>query len=224
MPWSSAAVGPVVTDMNEFLTGGVEKDTASLSLQAMPPHITAGEPVMVTGQLQGSDATSGTVSIYERLAGQTTDTLVTTAPLQAQGGSSGDEGPSSLTFQGLVPPLEHNATITAVWSGDSQYLAASASAAVAVSPHISFSVTRKAGGALLLRAATWPKCSGVIAFAAMPDHGGPSLIKAARLSDGRTHFSWKAPAGTYRLEALFRGSALNAAGGFAQGHDHRPLK
>ena len=211
-PWSTEATAPVATDMHEFLSGGVVKSTASLSLQAMPPHITAGEPVMVAGQLQNSDATSGTVSLYERLAGATADTLVTTVPLQAQGGSSNDEGPSSLTFQGLVPPLEHNATITAVWSGDSQYLAASASAAVAVSPHISFKVTKKAGGVLLLKAATSPKCSGVIAFAAVPRHGGPSLIKAVGLSDGRASYRWKAPAGDYRLEALFRGNALNATG------------
>ena len=54
----------------------------------------------------------------------TTDTLVTTVPLQVQGGAAGDQGPSTLTFAGLVPPLEHNATITAVWSGSTQYRAA----------------------------------------------------------------------------------------------------
>ncbi len=212
MPWSGQAIGPVATDMHEFLTGGVEKDTAILTMQVMPRHITAGQPVMSVGQLQNTDATSGTVSIYERRAGTAADTLVTTVPLHAQGAGEGDEGPSDLTFQGLVPPLEHDATITAVWSGDAQYLAASDSAAVAVSPRISFSVTRKAGGVLLFKAATSPKCSGVLAFAEMPHHGGPSLIKAVRLSDGRARFTWKAPAGTYSLKAFFRGDSLNAAG------------
>jgi len=209
-PWSAKATGPVVTDMHEFLTGGVEKDTASLSLQAMPPHVTAREPVMVMGQLQNSDATSGTISIYEHIAGSTSDTLVTTAPLQLQGG--GDEGPGVLAFNAFVPPLEHNATLTAVWSGDAQYLAASASAAVAVSPHVSFSLSKKANGVLLLRAATSPKCSGTIAFVEVPRHGALSLVKAVRLSNGRARYSWKALAGTYRLKAVFRGSQLNAAG------------
>jgi hypothetical protein len=212
MPWSDQATGPVLTDMNEFLTGGVEKDTASLTMQVVPRHITAGQPVMVAGQLQAGGVTSGTVSIYERPAGTTTDTLVTTVPLEAQGGAGGDQGPSTLTFAGLAPPLEHNATITAVWSGSTQYLAASVSAAVAVAPRITFSVTKKAGGVLLLKTATSPKCSGVIAFAAVGTHGKLSLIKAVRLSGGRARHSWKASAGTYRLKAFFRGSALNAAG------------
>lgn len=208
-PWSAGATAPVATDLHEFLSGGVEKNTASLTLQAMPTHITAGEPVMVVGQLQNSDAASGTVSIYERTAGTSNDRLVTTTPLEVQGGNQGVGG---LTFDALVPPLEHNATMTAVWSGDAQYLAASASVAVAVSPHVSLAVTKKASGALVLSAATSPRCSGRLAFVEVPRHGPLSLVKVVRLSGGRARYSWKAPLGTYHLKAVFRGSELNAAG------------
>ncbi len=136
MPWSSAATAPVVTDMNEFLTGGIEKDVPDFKMHVMPQRVTAGQPVMVMGGLNVYDiGAANSVQIYERKAGQATDTLVATVPLKAA--DSNDESDTSQFAYGtILPPLRHNATITAVWPGNDEYLAGSKSIAVRVSPKV----------------------------------------------------------------------------------------
>ena len=212
MPWSSKATTPVSTDMAEFLTGGVEKDIASFSMHAMPRHITAGEPVFLAGELNAYDITNDQVQIYERLAGTTTDTLLTQAPLTMQNDSSDDGDSGTYAYQALVPPLRHNATITTVWTGDQTWLTVSRSAEIRVSPHVGFEVGTQPNGALRLEAATSPASAGVIAFARIGAHGRRSLLKAVTEAKGRATAIWRAPAGTYRLVAVFRGNAENAAG------------
>ena len=211
LPWSSKATTPVVTDMSEFLTGGVEKDLAAFQMFAIPPRIVAGEPVMAVGLLNAMGIGDDSVQLYKREAGQTTDTLVATAPLVQQGSDDGSDTNSYL-FQAVVANLRHNATITAVWAGNDQYLAASASTKVSVSPYIAFTVTKGAGGVLRFKASTSPASAGVIAFARVGAHGKRSLVKAVSETHGRASATWRAPAGTYRLVALFRGNALNTAG------------
>jgi hypothetical protein len=203
MPWSPESVGPVVVDTSEFLMGGVEKDCATLRLFVRPTHVTAGRGVTVAGWLLGTDVHSGTVSIYARRAGTATDTLIDTLKLRRVG------GPPS--FAGLLPALEHDCTITAVWSGNDEYLAASDAHAVAVSPRVALTIGGK-GSSLLLTATTSPSCKGVIAFVEMGTHGQTALLKTARLAGGRARVTWSAPAGTHRVEAIYRGSTLNAAG------------
>jgi len=219
MPWSSKATVPTATDEHEFLTGGVEKDCADLRLSVFPHPGTAGEPLMAGGELDaqtmdgstGTDIAGSTVALYERTAGQATDRLVATVPLQAADRGS-DDGPPVYMYQTVLPPVNHNVTVTAVWNGDAQYLSASDSVKVTVAPRVGLSVTRKPDGVLLLKATIAPASSGVIAFARVLPHGRLSLIKAVKLSHGRAHASWKAPAGTYKLRAIFRGNALNGAG------------
>ena len=211
LPWSSKATTPVVTDMSEFLTGGVEKDLAAFQMFAFPSRIVAGEPVIAVGLLNAMGIGDDSVQIYKREAGQTTDTLVATAPLVQQGSDDGSDT-NPYMFNALVANLRHNATITAVWAGNDQYLAASASAKVSVSPHIAFTVTKGAGGVLHFKASTSPASAGVIAFAQIRAHGYESLVKAVSEAHGRATATWRAPAGTYKLVALFRGNARNAAG------------
>jgi hypothetical protein len=131
-PWSSKATSPVITGMDEFLTGGVEKDIARIRVRVMPRRIVAGRPVFVTGDLDNVyDVDSGTVKIYKRQAGQTTDTLVTEVPLKLESNDP-EEGDGTFTFTAVVRGLRHNSRITAVWSGNKTYLPADAWAVVRV--------------------------------------------------------------------------------------------
>ena len=217
MPWSAKATAPVVSDLGEFLTGGAEKSVATLNLRAMPSHIKAGSPAFAGGDLEGNwvddDAvqTSPTVQIFERPAGRTTDKLVGSVPLTDQGPN--DESDSNqYLYSAFVPPLLHNATITAVWAGDANNLTASASTTVSVSPRVAFAVSRKAGGALRLSASVAPAGAGVMVFARVGQHGRLSPLKVVKEKHGRAVMSWNAPAGTYRLKVVVRRTSLNAAG------------
>ena len=178
---------------------------------AFPRSIVAGGTRDGRGHPQRVQRRLGTVEIYERQAGQTTDTLVATTPLVNQG-SSDDSETNSYLFEQLLANLRHNATITAVWAGNDQYLAASASAKVqCLTAH---RLHRDQGG-------RWhPAFQGHDLSGQRRRHRLRAVRRARQAvagegrpeAHGRASATWRAPAGHYRFVALFRGNALNAAG------------
>jgi len=156
--WGSDAI-VVTTDVHTYLTGQASKSVADLSFDVSSWPIVSGEPVMVTGDLSIETAAGKTVKIYKREVGATTDTLVTSA-IVGETPSGGVDPEGSSMFMAVVPSLTHNATLSAVFEGDADYLWSSKSIDVVVRGTAKLRATPLAGHLLRIRASVTPLQDG----------------------------------------------------------------
>lgn len=218
--WGNDAV-VVTTDLHTYMTGQASKSVADLWFDVTSWPIVSGEPVMVAGDLSIETPAGKTVKIYKREVGATTDTLVTSAIVGETTSGGSDTGGSS-SFAAVIPSLTHNATLSAVFEGDADYLWSSQSIDVQVRAKAKLKASPHAGHLLKIRASVTPLQDGatidprfvverrvngawrklLVLVSSYPAGGTPPSAISATL---------KVRPGKYTMRSRFLGTDLNGA-------------
>lgn len=203
-PFSTHTVEETVPT-GTFLTGGSQKDTPSISMMVMPSTVAYGGRVIVIGSANGPDA--GDIVITARNVGQSSQSIVATAPLVDQDGE--------MTFSAFVPGLTRNVVLSAAFAGDDTYLAGQVSKTVHVTARAALSASARIvtrGRTVTLTAKLAPASTGGSVAFQRYSRGrwvsfGTSLVGVT----GKCTKAFKVPAGTTKVRAHFNGSTMNAA-------------
>jgi hypothetical protein len=207
-PWGDeAVVAEVATD--QYLTGYASK--APIRMYFWPWGRVSGEPVRAHGYLSarlplGDDEV---VHIFKREIGQTADTWVADIPvIPGTDGCCGSEN----QFFALVPGPKFNATYTATWDGNDDYLSTSVAREVTVGPKLTLKPS-VSGGVATLTARLAPKQpSGKVEFQRKSGNRWVRIARAGLTGGGRyATVKWSPKAGTYQVRCRFTGSELNGA-------------
>jgi hypothetical protein len=178
--------------------------TIPVTLDAMPARVDLGEPVMLSGTVQGV-AADVPVSIFRVDAATGDETLVDTVTAAYAEGMA--------TFETMARPTLHNTTFVARVGGLEGWLPGSAEDTVRVRAEVRLARSVE-GRRVLLAPMVRPSDTG--GKVAVQRYVGGSWRTVATLtlnSSGSAVKVWPAPGpGTYRFRAKFLGSALNAAG------------
>jgi len=207
-PWSDKAVVADLPMGDSYLTGAAYKSQAYMQLYQEGGSAVAGRTVVLSGYLSAGDAdlSGATVKIYTRDAGQATDTLLTEVPVVID---DEDEG-GGYAFTAAIP-VRHTTTVTATWEGNNDYLPSSASRTIKVRAAVGFTATLTKSGGVRLTAKLKPADTGGKVAFALAGHGGRTLHVVKVDAHGKAVWTWKPKAVTYSIQALFKGSQLNAA-------------
>jgi len=177
--------------------------TIPVTLDAMPARVDLGEPVMLSGTVQGI-AADVPVSIFRVDAATGKETLVDTVTAAYSEGMA--------WFEATARPTLHNTTFVARVGELEGWLPGSAEDTVKVRAAVSLA-TSVSGRRVTLTAKVRPAdTGGKVALQRYTGGSWRTIATVAVPASGGLTKAWTAPGpGTYRFRAKFLGSALNAA-------------
>lgn len=205
--WSGPeAAGKAIMPTDWVFSGGVEKQTASVSLRARPSTTHQREPIRVSGYVRGtSKNVPVAISMQETGAADPVDPVTTVMTTRRFGMS---------VYSAVLPPARRNVLVTAevpALSDDS--LPGAAQRMVNVRARTSLTVVRR-GGRLVLTARVTPRSSaGAVVF---ERRAGVRWRKAgsAGLLNGTASLTIRAGS-IFRVRARYTGGDANAASAWA---------
>lgn len=201
------------------LFGQVSKSARRITVSSMPAVLRAGGRATLEGTVEG--ATGGTIEVWARTAGETTESLVATCAINGASAEEPvmdeeEEGGGPGAFSVPVGPLFKTTTFRVVYSGDAQSLPGEATLEVPVSAVVKLSASRTRvarGTPVTLTARVTPgDFGGSVRFQRYTSSGWRTVATvAAPTGTARLRFIPRS-AGTYRWRARTVGSTVTTSG------------
>jgi hypothetical protein len=200
---SIASAVEASTRLDKVVYGESVKQTTTLNLELAPRPAAYRQPVAVMGSI---DAVTGdtTVALYKRAVDATTETLVDGA-VPVIWDSETRRG----VFSAEVSGLTRNTVLTVVWDGDGQYLGTTARRTAGIMARVGLSATVRSGAVRLAARVTPAQAGASVTFQRWTASGWKKIAAAKTAADGYARATWRPAAGSYRVRALFLGSAIN---------------
>lgn len=201
---------PVTTTLTvdgRYVTGSLQRRTGQLRLRVSPSSVPYKGAFVVRGTLSET-AGETTVDLYRQPAG-TDDKIKIATVVAAPNGNGG------AAFKKRLDGWKVSGNVVAEWDGDAVALGTTARAAVVVRQSVKLRAAKTSvplGSTVRLTAGVLPGKTGQTVLFERRVDGSWTLLKAAKLSAGRTaSFVWEPPLGASSLRARVKATAVNGA-------------
>ena len=185
--------------------GDAYKETTTVELESDIETIHAGTRVELEGYVD--DAEDGTIEVWARSAGSTTERRIATTSLVTRYGETG--------FYVITPALEKTSYLRVVYSGNEDLLGSQARVIVPVRARVALAAsdtTPDSGDAVRLTATVRPLTyAGYVSFQRYVG-GRWQTMATRRAVAGKAVYSFSPSAGTVKVRAITRLSSTNVSG------------